>query len=77
MKNIKHQSEFLNENHFYDGDKLYLYDVIVNKLSRGPYYIKSEISKLPVIIKKDANGKEVKTTKISEFIFNYLFNSKF
>ena len=77
MKNIKHHSEFLNENQTYDKDKLYRYDVIVKRLSKGPSYIKTEISKLPVIPIKDREGNEIKATKISEFIFNYLFNSKF
>jgi len=57
---------------YYDSEKIYLRERIVNSLMKGPQYIRQYIKKLPHIPVQDSNGNTVIGTKIPEVIYQYL-----
>jgi len=60
---------------YYDSDKIYLRERIVNSLMKGPQYIRQYIKKLPHIPVQDSNGNTVVGTKIPEVIYQYLYGN--
>jgi hypothetical protein len=65
-------STLINED-YYDGDRLYSRDYIVNRLSRGPRELKKYIKTLPHIPCKNNNtGEDEICTKIPQVIHVYL-----
>jgi hypothetical protein len=60
---------------YYDGEKLYNREHIVNSLMKAPKYIKQYIKKLPHISVEDSNGNMVIATKIPEVIYQYLYGN--
>ena len=60
---------------YYDKDKLYRKETIVNKLKLGPKYIREYIQGLPSILCTDSNGNEAICTKIPEVVYQYLFGN--
>lgn len=60
---------------YYDSEKIYLRERIVNSLMKGPQYIRQYIKKLPHIPVQDTNGNTVVGTKIPEVIYQYLYGN--
>ena len=60
---------------YYDSEKIYLRERIVNSLMKGPQYIRQYIKKLPHIPVQDSNGNTVVGTKIPEVIYKYLYGN--
>jgi hypothetical protein len=60
---------------YYDSEKIYLRERIVNSLMKGPQYIRQYIKKLPHIPVQDSNGNTVVGTKIPEVIYQYLYGN--
>jgi hypothetical protein len=60
---------------YYDSEKLYVRERIVNSLMKGPQYIRQYIKKLPHIPVQDSNGNTVVGTKIPEVIYQYLYGN--
>ena len=56
---------------YYDSEKIYLRERVVNSLMKGPKYIRQYIKKLPHIPVQDSNGNTVVGTKIPEVIYQY------
>lgn len=74
MERIQNFDDFhLNE--YYSADKLYLRSAIVNRLQKGPAYIRAYISKLPEISCKDSEGNDQVCTRIPEVLYQYLFGN--
>ena len=57
---------------YYDRDKLYSKERIVNSLKSAPQYIKQYIKKLPNIKVTDNQGNVTIATKIPEVLYQYL-----
>lgn len=57
---------------YYDSEKLYLREYIVNILKRAPKQYKNYIDKLPSIECENSEGEKNICTKIPEFIYVYL-----
>ena len=57
---------------FYDKDKLYSRERIVNSLKSAPQYITQYIKKLPHIDVTDDQGNKKVLTKIPEVLYQYL-----
>ena len=60
---------------YYDSEKIYLRERIVNSLMNGPQYIRQYIKKLPHIPDTDDNGNTIIGTKIPEVIYQYLYGN--
>jgi hypothetical protein len=60
---------------YYDSEKIYLRERIVNSLMKGPQYIRQYIKKLPHIPIQDDNGNTVIGTKIPEVVYQYLYGN--
>jgi hypothetical protein len=60
---------------YYDSEKIYLRERVVNSLMKGPQYIRQYIKKLPHIPVQDSNGNTVVGTKIPEVIYQYLYGN--
>jgi hypothetical protein len=60
---------------YYDSEKIYIRERIVNSLMKGPQYIRQYIKKLPHIPVQDSNGNTVVGTKIPEVIYQYLYGN--
>jgi hypothetical protein len=58
---------------YWDREKLYDRKKIVERLKKGPSYIKQYIKKLPHIEMQDDQGNIVIATKIPQTIYQYLF----
>ena len=56
----------------WDGDKLYERDKIVERLKKGPKYIKDYIKKLPHIKVQNEEGNVKIATRIPQTIYQYL-----
>lgn len=57
---------------YYDSEKIYLRERIVNSLMKGPQYIRQYIKKLPHIPIQDDKGNTIIGTKIPEVVYQYL-----
>lgn len=57
---------------YYDADKLYSRDYVVNKLKKGPKELRKYVSSLPSIPCSDSQGNTVICTKIPEVIYVFL-----
>jgi hypothetical protein len=60
---------------YYDADKLYDRESVVNRLKKGPKYMKEYIKKLPHINCTDSQGNEKVCTKIPEVVYQFLFGN--
>jgi hypothetical protein len=60
---------------YYDSEKLYDREKIVNRLKSAPKYIKVYIKKLQQILVETENGETVIATKIPEVLYQYLFGN--
>ena len=60
---------------YWDREKLYDRKKIVEKLKKGPSYIKQYIKKLPHIEMQDDQGNILIATKIPQTIHQYLFGN--
>jgi hypothetical protein len=58
---------------YWDREKLYDRKKIVERLKKGPSYIKQYIKKLPHIEMQDDQGNILIATKIPQTIYQYLF----
>jgi len=63
-------TKLLNE--YYDSDKLYSRDYVVNRLKNGPRELKKYIKDLPNIECTDSQGNIHNCTKIPEVIYIFL-----
>jgi len=57
---------------YYDSDKLYLRDYVVERLRKGPKELKKYIKDLPSITCSDSEGNEKICTKVPEVIYVFL-----
>lgn len=73
MNTISNFQDFINES-YYSPAKEYAYDFVANRLRRGPSYMKKLIKDLPRIPRTNEKGEQIIMTRISEQIYNYLFN---
>ena len=76
MKVILSESQFkmvLNE--FYDPEKLYLRDHIVQQLKKGPRYMHQHIKNLPNIECTDNQGNMKICTRIPQVVYQFLFGN--
>ena len=60
---------------YWDREKLYDRKKIVERLKKGPSYIKQYIKKLPHIEMQDEQGNIQIATKIPQTIYQYLFGN--
>jgi len=60
---------------YYDSEKLYDREKIINRLKSAPKYIKVYIKKLQQIPVQTQNGETVIATKIPEVLYQYLFGN--
>ena len=60
---------------FYDRDKLYSRERIVNSLMNGPQYIRQYIKKLPHIKVQNDEGDVKIATRIPQTVHQYLFGN--
>jgi len=60
---------------YWDREKLYDRNKIVERLKKGPSYIKQYIKKLPHIEMQDDQGNILIATKIPQTIYQYLFGN--
>ena len=60
---------------YWDREKLYDRKKIVERLKKGPSYIKQYIKKLPHIEMQDDQGNIQIATKIPQTIYQYLFGN--
>jgi hypothetical protein len=60
---------------YWDREKLYDRKKIVERLKKGPSYIKQYIKKLPHIEMQDDQGNILIATKIPQTIYQYLFGN--
>jgi hypothetical protein len=60
---------------YYDSEKLYDREKIVNRLKSAQKYIKVYIKKLQQIPVETENGETVIATKIPEVLYQYLFGN--
>ena len=61
------------EEQYYDSERLYYKDAIINSLKRGPRELKKYINKLPSIPCTDPEtGKDYTCTRIPEVIYVYI-----
>jgi len=60
---------------FYDRDKLYSKERIVNSLKSAPQYIKRYIKKLPHIPVENEKGEVRTATRIPQTIHQFLFGN--
>jgi hypothetical protein len=56
---------------YYNPDKLYLKDYVIDRLKRAPRELKKYIKGLPTIPCEDSEGNERICTKIPEVIYVY------
>lgn len=63
-----------NEN-YWDSEKLYEREKIVERLKKGPKYIKEYIKKLPYIPVQNEKGDVKMATRIPQTIHEYLFGN--
>jgi len=73
MENLSNFQEFLNES-YYSPVKEYSYDYVAGRLRKGPGYMRKLIKDLPRLPRTNERGEQIIMTRISEQIFNYLFN---
>jgi hypothetical protein len=66
-------SKILSE--YYEREKLYIRERIVNNLKHAPKYIRQYIKMLPHIPCMDKEGNEVICTKIPEALYQYLYGN--
>ena len=57
---------------YYDSDRLYPKDMIVNRLKKGPKYMKKYINGLKDVPCQDSNGNVAICVKIPEVLYVYL-----
>jgi len=74
MEKIQDFNQF-SINEYYNPEKLYLRSAIVDRLNKGPGYIKAYIPKLPEIRCTDGNGNDQICTRIPEVLYQYLFGN--
>ncbi len=73
MKIIISESQYNNlVLEFYDGEKLYLRDYVVNRLQNGPKELKKFIKSLPSLEYSDDNGNVKIFTKVPEVVYVFL-----
>jgi hypothetical protein len=60
---------------YYDSEKLYRRDKIIDRLKSAPKYLHIYIKKLPQIPLQNENGEIVIATKIPEVLYQYLFGN--
>jgi hypothetical protein len=60
---------------YYDADKLYDRDLVVNRLKKGPKYMREYIKNLPHIKCADSEGNERICTKVPEVVYQFLFGN--
>ena len=60
---------------YYESEKLYDREKIVNTLKTAPKYIKQYIKILPHIEMENERGHKVVATKIPEVVYQYLFGN--
>ena len=60
---------------YYDADKLYDRDSVVNRLKKGPKYMRKYIKNLPHIKCADSEGNERICTKVPEVVYQFLFGN--
>jgi len=73
MKIIISETQYKNLlSEYYDEDKLYSRDYVVDKLKKGPKELRKYINNLPSIPCSDSNGNERTCTKIPEVIYVFL-----
>ena len=60
---------------YYDSEKLYHREKIVNRLKSAPKYLKVYIKKLQQIPVETENGETVIATRIPEVLYQYLFGN--
>ncbi len=69
MKIIISESQYNNlVLEFYDGEKLYLRDYVVNRLKNGPKELKKYIKTLPFLEYQDNEGDVKIFTKVTEVV---------
>jgi hypothetical protein len=62
-------------NEYYEPEKLYNREKIVNALKKAPKYIKEYIKILPHIEVVNERGDKLMATKIPETVYQYLFGN--
>ena len=73
MKIIISETQYKNLlSEYYDEDKLYSRDYVVDRLKKGPKELRKYINNLPSIPCSDSNGNERICTKIPEVIYVFL-----
>ncbi len=73
MKIIISESQYNNlVLEYYDGEKLYLKDYVVNRLKNGPKELKKYIKTLPSLEYSDDNGNTKIFTKVPEVVYVFL-----
>ena len=60
---------------YYDSEKIYLRERIVNSLMKGPQYIRQYIKKLPHIPVENEKGEVRIATRIPQTIHQYIFGN--
>jgi hypothetical protein len=73
MKIIISETQYKNLlSEYYNEDKLYSRDYVVDRLKKGPKELRKYINNLPSIPCSDSNGNERICTKIPEVIYVFL-----
>ena len=73
MKIIISESQYKNlVLEYYDADKLYSRDYVIDKLKRGPKELRKYVNSLPSISCSDSQGNERICTKVPEVIYVFL-----
>ena len=62
---------------YYDSEKLYNRERIVNMLSKAPKYIREYVKNLPHIECTDQDGNSHICTKLPQVVYEYLFGGRF
>lgn len=70
----ENQYNTLLENHW-DAEKLYDREKVIEKLQRGPKYIREYIKKLPKIPVQNEKGDVKMATRIPQTVHEYIFGN--